>query len=231
MRISLAWGKNFPNGYGHTSIAFLKRCIGFESAKNGSIEASEFVVNQCVKQERLHKLREQYPDAVLLPVLGQNQLPLALAKAIGLPIWYEVHLQHKVTRKFLSAIERLLHKPVFFGKIQTGLTYILVDDVVTQGGTISALREFVMTHGGKVVAVVALAYAIGSHAIMPKRRQIFRLMLKFGRALIFLLRICGVAAAVCELTNAQVKYLLRFGSVGKIEKKLFREKNPPSDYS
>jgi hypothetical protein len=220
MGISLAWNENFPEGYGHTSIAFMKRCPGFEDAKNGDIDAAQFVVSRCVKQSRIDDIREQYPDALLLPVLGQNQLPLALALAIGLPIWNNVRLIHMVSRKLLSAIERFIHKPVFTGYIKRDTEYILIDDVITQGGTIAALRRFVIRGGGNVVAVVALAYAIGSHAVAPIREYVIRLMVKFGLALHFLLRMLGVAVSVWWLTNSQIRYLLRFSSVRNIKKKL-----------
>lgn len=218
--MNISWEDSFPAGYGHTSLAFLKRCLGFEEAKNGGLEAASFVVSRCVKQNRLRHLRERHPDAVLLPVLGKNKLPLALAQEIGLPIWYGVRLIHIVNRKMLSAIQRLLHKPKFCGFIQEGTQYILIDDVITQGGTIAALREFVIVRGGRVVAVVALAYAIGSHAIAPLKRNVVRLLVKFGMPLILLLQSLGIICDVHELTNSQIKYLLRFASVMNIMHKV-----------
>jgi hypothetical protein len=225
MDIFIEWESDFPKGYGHTSIAFLKRCLGFEDAKNGDMDAAHFVVGRCVKQDRLQKLREQYPNAVLLPVLGNNKLPLALAQIIGLPIWLDVHLVHIVSRKLLCAIERFLHRPIFTGYIQGDLEYIIIDDVITQGGTISALRNYVISMGGVVVAVVALAYAIGSHAVAPIKRHLVRLLLKFGMTLMSFLKIYGIAVSTRALTNSQVKYLLRFASVGNILKKIAQPLN------
>lgn len=220
MSTSLAWEENFPKGYGHTSISYLKRCPGFDDAKKGDLDAARFVVLSSVKQERICSLREQYPDAILIPVLGRNLLPLALAQIIGLPIWTKVFLLHSVSRKRLCAFQRLLQKPIFTGVIQSNTTYILVDDVITQGGTIAALREFVIAHGGKVVAVVALAYAIGSHAIAPKKWNIVMLLVKFGARLLQFLQILGIASTFEELTNMQARYLLRFASIRNIAKKL-----------
>ena len=119
MGTSLAWEKDFPRGYGHTSIAYLKRCPGYEDAKNGNMNAANFVVSQCVKQSRINDLRNKHPNAVLIPVLNKN-----------------------------------------------------------------------------------------------------RLMVKFGMTLAGLLRVYGVAVSVWYLTNSQVIYLLRFASVGNIERKL-----------
>jgi hypothetical protein len=198
----------------------LRRCPGFEDAKRGDFDAAQYVVSRCAKKDRLDILRNRYPDAALIPVLGTNGLPLALAEAIGLPIWHRVRLLHTVSRKQLCAFKRLLHKPVFNGDIAKGRSYIIVDDIVTQGGTVAALREFIMSHGGKVVAVAALAYAIGSHNVAPQKWNIVRLTVKFGTKLPPLLREAGVAAVVRALTNSQAKYLLRFASVRNIQKRL-----------
>lgn len=222
MNISTIWDDSFPKGFGHTSISYLRRHPEFMDAKNGDIIAAQLTVNKCVKQNRIEDLRNQYPNALLLPVLGQNKLPLALAQAIGLPICHDVYIVHIVFRKFLSAIQRLIHKPTFSGKIQKDVDYILVDDVITQGGTISALREFVISKGGNVVAVVALAYAIGSHSLAPAKRYTVEILVKFGAHIILLLKKLGIATKIHELTNSQVKYLLRFSSIGNIIKKIRR---------
>ena len=201
MRISLSWDNNFPKGYGHTSIAFLKRCYGFYEAKNGDFISAMNVVSRCIKQDRLRELRKQYPNAMLIPVLGQNQLPLALAYEIGMPVWGNVYLLYAVSRKFLSAINRLLHKPIFTGFIRKDTDYILIDDIITQGGTILALRNFVIIQGGNVVVVVALAYAFGSHDIAPLKKYTIKLFLKFGSRLIQLLKIYSIAISFQELTK------------------------------
>jgi hypothetical protein len=221
----MRWDINFPKGYGHTSIAFLKRCCGFQEAKNGDLHWAEYVVSKCIKKNRVQELRKQYPNAVLIPILGQNQLPLALAYEIGLPVWVNVFLLCGISRKDLCAIHRLLHKSVFFGYIKKNTEYILVDDIVTQGGTILALRNFIMIQGGDVVAVVALAYAVGSQYIAPLKKNIVKLFLKFGSRLIHFLKKYGIAVCFRELTNSQVKYLNRFKSFENIVKKIAATNN------
>ena len=217
---SVSWEVDFPSGFGHTSISFLKRCPGYEDAKKGDKSAAQFVVSRCVKYNQLKVVCERYPNAVLLPVISNNQLPLALAESIGLPVCKSVCTLQDKSRKSMRAIDRLLHKPMFTGSINVGVSYILVDDVITQGGTISALRSFVITHGGWVVAVVALAFAIGSHAIAPLKSQRIRLFLKFGFILIVILQEYNIASTIQELTYSQAKYLLRFSNVTNIRARL-----------
>jgi hypothetical protein len=220
MGISFSWDEGFPKGYAHTSIGFLKRCPGFWEAKQGDIDAALYVVDTCVKQNRINLLRERYCNAILIPVLGRNQLPLALAWAIGLEIWYGVYLMDDNLRKSFNAMQRLLHKPVFAGRIHKDKDYILVDDVVVQGGTVAALREYIIVNGGRVVAVVALAYSIGSYDIAPLEAYLLKLKVNFGQSLILLLQIHRIAFSFHELTNSQVKYLLRFTSIENVERKI-----------
>jgi len=221
--ISFAWEENFPKGYGHTSIAYLKRCPSFICAKNGDMNAAIHIVERCVKVKRINDLEENYPNSVLLPVInGRNVLPLALAQRISLPVWKDVILRSTISRKNLLAIQRLLHKPIFIGYIQKGLDYIIVDDIVTQGGTISALREFVIARGGRVVAVVALAFSIGSHYIAPTKEILIRLFLKFGNSL-YKLELEGFVGSFAELTYSQIRYLIKFSSVQNIYSKIEKE--------
>ena len=222
MRIKLgtaSWGEDFPKGYGHTSLAYLRRCPEFERAKSGDAIAAFSVVQKCVKQSRINEMVEKHPDSTLLPILGRNALPLALAQAIGLPIWKNVFIFSPIPRKNMMAIQRLIHKPFFWGNIQPGKKYILVDDVITQGGTIAALREYVLSQGGKVVAVVALAFSIGSHYIAPTRDILFNLLFKFGYSIYHLQRM-GIIGSFEALTYSQIRYLLKFSSVRNIFKKI-----------
>jgi hypothetical protein len=198
----------------------LKNCPEFEYAKNGDLAAARFVVQRCVKTSRIAELRAVFPNSSLLPVISRNALPLALAQEIGLPIWQDVYLVSTTQRKALLAIQRLLHKPVFDGYIQEGMDYIIVDDIITQGGTVSALREFVLTNGGRIVAVVALAFSIGSHYVAPTRSILYRLSAKFGYA-IYLLQLLGIAVFE-ELTYSEIRYLLKFSSIRNIYDKLAR---------
>lgn len=213
------WEDDFPKGYGHTSISYLKRCFGYEDARKGNICAAHDVVKKCVKKNRLDSFREEYADAFVLPVSSKNALPKALASEIGLKLWDRVSRVDKVQRKRLPAIQRLLHQPLFCGYIEKDKKYVLADDVIVQGGTIAALRRYILANGGRVVAVVALAYSIGSHAIAPTREKGVRLISKFGGSL-FMLQEIGLASTYDEMTNSQARYLLRFSCARNIYRKL-----------
>ena len=215
------WEADFPEGLGHTSISYLKRCDGYHAAKNGDMLAAMCVVEKCVKLDRIVAVREQFPKAVLLPVISQNVIPLALASFIGLPVYTGVRRVDAQKRQGLPAILRLMHKPEFSGRIISGMSYIIVDDVVTQGGTVASLRHYVLERGGTVLAIVALAFAIGSRAITMTRVNWVRMLLRFDRSkLENALETYGLCSNVRQLTNSQVGYILRFRSIHTFTSKL-----------
>lgn len=219
-----SWGENFPLLYNHTSIAYLKRCSGFNSAKRGSMRDALQVAACTVKSRRIQELREKYPQAVLLPVRGKNKLPEALARTIGLSVNTNIRQLQKAQappRKDLSAMARLLHKPCFRGSVLGGENYIIVDDIVTQGGTVAALRQFILSKGGFVVAVVALAQSAGSGVLAPSPERIEQLSEKFDYSLLInVLRSYHIADDLREMTNSQIKYLSRFKTMEGLVKKI-----------
>lgn len=171
-------------------------------------------------------IKEKHPDAVLIPVLakertGYNVIPLAYAKIAGsmtgLRIHEDIFQISSSHHTGACAMQRLLNRQVFDGTVCKGYNYIILDDVVTQGGTVSALRRFIKDHGGNVAAVSALAFGKDS-ATIALQPEIYKGVLnKFGRDdLEGFLQEKGIARAIEELTNAEGKYLLKFRSVDAI---------------
>lgn len=161
---SYRWEQGFPIVYWHTSLSFLKKCPGFYSAKCGDLQAARNIVSKCIKSQCIEELRQKYPDAVLLPVMTNNKLPLALAQAIGLELCSGAVLrrdkrsaQMYIPGWYLCQLEFL---PL------AARRYILVDDIITPNGAIYTLQKHVLNCGGKVEAVVALAHSPGDETEM-----------------------------------------------------------------
>lgn len=217
------WEQNFPPIFTHTSVSFLKQCMEFNKAKFGNMESAKKVVDQCIKLDKINELKQKYPDAILLPVISRNKLPHAFAEKIKMEICTTVHICSSVKRKFLSGMERLVHRPVYKGIINTGKKYIIVDDIVSQGGTIAELRKFIINQGGIVCAITALTHSISGGVIAPDDENIIDLCEKYPEFLTtnFLKNYFNVDSAK-ELTNPQIKYLLSFKNtqtiLNKIEK-------------
>lgn len=219
---SLFWEDSFPPVYTHTSIAYLKRHTSYNKAKNGDMQAAAEVVDSCVKPRLITELRKKHHYAELLPVISNNRLPEALARKIGLKVHTEVYELEEQNRKNMTAIERLLYQPCFGGQITRGKIYIVVDDVVTQGGTISALRKYIMQCGGLVSAAVALASSADSQILPPDASDLYELENKF-MLINDTLKKHNISTDPLELTRSQVKYLLRFNTLGSIIKKISKQ--------
>jgi len=176
--------------FGYTSIAFLKRCPDYIEAKqNGNMQAAEKIVKRCTQKRQIEILKEKFKHSIIIPVVStNNMLPLALANHIGLTVCLTVKCINSKQRKNLSAIERILHKPNFYGYIKPNESYILIDDIITQGGTISSLIKFVVESGGYVCAVVAVAYAKWSKKIIFGYANIIVLKSHFGNGILNLFK-------------------------------------------
>lgn len=208
---------------GYTSIAFLKRCPGYTEAKqNGNMKAAEKVIQVCVDKCQTDILKKHFRHSIIIPVIGMNNvLPVALANRIGLAVCLSVKCVKVKSRKNLSAIERILYKPHFYGYIQPNESYILVDDIVTQGGTISSLMRFVIESGGYICAVVALAYAKWSKTVISKYENLDVLISHFGGDILDFFKVFSIGEdEITYFTNSEIIYLLRFSNVGRIREKL-----------
>lgn len=178
-------------------------------------------MNSCIKVQRIIQIREKYSNAVLLPVITNNKLPLVLAKVIGMEVCVRIFKIKTSERKKMNAMERLLDKPVFKGRIKKGKFYIIVEDIVTQGGTVAALRRHIIKQGGIVLAVIALACSAGSSILAPRFEDVILLVQKFDyRGIIQILEKYHISNAIWELTKSQIRYLLRFKELKRIINKI-----------
>jgi hypothetical protein len=90
-----------------------------------------------------------------------NAIPYAygayLAAHIGGDLDDEIVQCARVGRSKLTTYLRFLCQPSFTGVVSTERPYVLVDDVVTAGGTFAALYSYIKACGGTVIATTALA--------------------------------------------------------------------------
>ncbi len=219
----------------HTTIAAMRHHPSFTSAKAGDPIAALSLIRDLARQERITRLAAQHPTAIVVPVLavertGVNMLPLAFAKFMGsvgrLRVETGILQINKTHHTDSTAMHRLLHRPEFSGNVMPGQAYIIVDDVITSGSTVQALRLFIESHGGKVAAFSALAgsfsFITGSSLeINLTQETIHAIDTKFGiTAFAALLRQTGIAQTPEELTNCQARYLLSFGSLDAIRNRI-----------
>jgi hypothetical protein len=215
------WPADFPKADVHTTRQAVKSKYGelFEKAKAGDVDSAIEFVLAVVKPEKIKALSKKYPGAIVVPVraeeaTGYNQIPAAFAQAVGeiggfgvdTEIVQSVRAQH--TGK--DAMDRIIRRAQFDGEVEAGKQYIIVDDHITQGGTVGELRHYIENNGGQVVFITGLTASMGSTTIAIQSETIRLLNEKFGSKFNEQLRSAGIAGSVEALTESEGRYLLKF---------------------
>jgi CRISPR-associated protein Csb2 len=116
---------------------------------------------------------------------GVNAIPSALAELLAsrLSLRHETRVVqvNVVAHTGADGYGRLARQAVFDGPIVKGDPYVLVDDFVGQGGTLTNLRGYIHKHGGKVVAATTLTGKPYSARLVPFQEQLDELRRKHGR--------------------------------------------------
>lgn len=140
----------------------------YQAAKGGDLAKAVTLVDDYLNDGALNgigKLLAPHGDVRLLPVhalemSGRNKLPVAYAawleQRFGLPIEYGIVQADKVSRTGADGFERLVKSVRFDGAVAAGQKYLLIDDAVTQGGTLADLRGYIESRGGVVVGATTL---------------------------------------------------------------------------
>jgi hypothetical protein len=127
----------------------------------------------------------------------------------------DVVQSNKAFRTGSNSEERLFRKVEFDGPIKNGYNYTIIDDVVTQGGTVRSLREYIESNGGKVVAVAALTTGQGKTAQLAiTDGTLKKIKERFGHERInTTIKEIGISDGIEWLTEYEGRQLLKFQSV------------------
>ncbi|MCG7853695.1 MAG: strawberry notch family protein, partial [Methanosarcinaceae archaeon] len=185
-----SWAKEFPKVIAHTNAQKITSHPDHQAAKEGSINAAIRLVGDLFDVSRAKALGERHPGAILVAVhsqeeAGKNKIPIAFAEAIsaetGLEVDTEIVQTNVTGHTAKKGLQRLLARAIFDGKVEPGRDYIILDDVITQGGTISELKQYIEANGGIVVEVTALACAQFSSIVAINPETVQKLISKYGR--------------------------------------------------
>lgn len=123
----------------------------------------------CLAQLKLPKVHAIVPMPISNQRLidrGYNQSLLVakiLSKKLNIPIWQPIQRQHQHSQKGLSRLERLDQiEQQFQAMTPYNKAYrkvLILDDVVTTGSSIHALRQALITLGCEQVYAACVAYA------------------------------------------------------------------------
>lgn len=96
-----------------------------------------------------------------------NALPFAyaryLAEILGGTISSEIIQVARVGRTSLPRWMKFICQPSFEGPVSRDRPYVILDDVIGTGGTMAALRSYIVHQGGTVAGTTALANKNGLH--------------------------------------------------------------------
>ncbi len=169
----------------------------YKAAKEqGDIDAALRVVKSCVT--RLYEVqlkialdeleRQGLPKPILVAPYregSQNMLARTAAAYLGDKFGLEVDTQivelPGKSRRGMDKLERFFSSPKFAGDVKPGATYIAIDDVITNGGTLAELRSHIIQNGGRFAFAAALAAPDGQHRhLKPEAGQVDKVVAYLG---------------------------------------------------
>lgn len=151
------------------AIGCAKKHPSYEAAKAGDIESALMLANNdLVNNEAVQKIAALIGDKkpLLIPVHAEeaisiNRIPLAYAIVIGAKLNLDVELNivqaAKVSRTGTDGFSRLAFPPPFSGTPSLAADYaIILDDTLTQGGTLANLKGYVGQFGMQTLVATTL---------------------------------------------------------------------------
>ena len=114
---------------------------------------------------------------------GRNAIPETYANhlgdILGLPVDLQIVQANRPQRTGRDGAYRLAARADFDGRAEAGRDYLLVDDNITQGGTLADLRSYIEGHGGHVVGATTLTGSRSSEILAPRGATLAALREKF----------------------------------------------------
>jgi len=151
-----------------------------KAAKACDSKAAKALVNDLVRPEDIEQARERLPQGAIYVALhaeeaAGNKIPVALAdryaSELAGSVATEIVQTNETHHTGSRAMNRLVTRPEFDGPVEPGKSYVLVDDVVTLGGTLAEAANYIESKGGKVAGAIVLANASRTGTLAPKRED------------------------------------------------------------
>ncbi|MGL6388627.1 hypothetical protein ACSZND_02985 [Aeromonas hydrophila] len=161
------WGKDFPEVILHGRLADATGHPDYAAAKGGDDAAARRLVSDVLSPDAIRQLKKVIGnrEAIALGVhaeeaVSRNAIPQAMAdvlgKVLGIEVSVDIVQAAKVGRTAQDGFGRLANQPSFDGAVRTDKPYLIMDDTLTQGGTLANLKGYIENRGGEVLAATAL---------------------------------------------------------------------------
>ena len=132
------------------------------------------LLDDLVTKETVDRLKAMAKSASVTPRLiapaaqvgdSNNVLAVGYAQWLGheldWPVEERVFQNKAFSKDRTDAWTRIANSSSFYGEIDKGNPYVIVDDVITLGGTLADLRSFILGKGGSVIGMSAIASRSG----------------------------------------------------------------------
>lgn len=221
------WG-DFPAVNILASLGDMRLHPRYEAAKNGDAAAAYEIVRQIearATRSWAESVRTMLAGArpALVPVQGKptedrprvNALPIMFAQVLGsllgLPVDQGIIKTSAFRRTDGKGWERLALPPVFAGQLtQPSRGALIVDDALTQGGTLASLRGWLEGQGAHVSAAVALTGKPNSATLAIQPTTLKAVRGRYAKIENWWIGIFGYGFE--SLTESEAQYLLKHGA-------------------
>lgn len=221
------WQKDFPDVVLHARLGDATAHRDYEAAKGGDKDAAYRLVSEILTKDAVDKIRNIIGNReVLLAAVhaeeasGRNKIPQAMADILGKVLHQEVDdslVQTKlVGRTGQDGFGRLANQPEFAGNVRSDLPYFILDDTLTQGGTLAGLKGYIESHGGRVIGASALTGKQYSTRMALSPQTLSQLREHFGGTGLENWWKQQHGYGFDGLTESEANYLLRAGDADKI---------------
>jgi hypothetical protein len=161
------WELEFPRVLIHASESAVKQHPAYSAAKAGDIDAAFNLVLKTINDEVVNSLfgLVKHDAPMLISVhaeeaIGVNAIPEVMAdilsKMLGVDKEQSVVQANVVNHTGAGGFARMARQAVFAGEIVPGKKYLIIDDFIGQGGTITNLRGHILQQGGVVIGATVL---------------------------------------------------------------------------
>lgn len=213
--------------YSVTSLHKMKSNPHYLKAKQGDLAEAKQLVGELMIGKKFPLNNEILVPVIAQEAAGRNKIPLALAMLLsqehGNDIEIDIVQAVRANHTGSDAVNRL--KNVTFvrqGKQPlSGDNYVIVDDHVTMGGTVSSLAKYIRENGGKVEKVFSLTNNTrlikledGGQDISPTLTEIQEVKRRFGT---WLEEYSGMKYE--EMSKPTIQYLLKFRTLDNLQKR------------
>lgn len=210
------------------------RHLDHPAAKAGDTDAAYRLVRDTLSDEAVEQVRKAIgrERPTIVPVLaiegtGNNKIPLVAAETLGgrlgLPVVRDIYQAVKAKRTALDGLGRIFQQPEFDGAVQPGKAYFLVDDTLTQGGTMAALASHIRQNGGRVVGSFALTGKLYSATLRLSPETLSELRARYGDVEQSFREATG--RGFDALTESEGRYLATHGTPDAVRDRIFAERH------